>query len=723
MSLLTKLFLPLLLAILSFVVIMHMYWAPILLQYEQDNFINLEKRALQALSPAVANSLLLEDLGEIYQMLDREHQRNSTSWVHISLFDRDNVQVYPLEKLPTKPQKGLIELSNEILWKDENLGRLALIVDWGKRETQVKKSVYLVEFTAFIAFTILIFVIMILQNQLVRRPLLQLERAATTLADGDFTSSLPAASQDELGNLIRAFDAMRNQLLSKMDELTQSEVHHRSVVSAVAEGIVTLDNRGSILSINPSIVKIFGYTQDELIGKNISIFIPEDARNMHEEITADAKQNAARIIEMTRDITCQRKDGTHFPVDITVSQIETNTSLVFVAVIRDITERKQAENALLQAMQIADNANKAKSEFLASMSHELRTPLNAIIGFSDLILFQDKIETASVKNQAEQINKAGMHLLNLIDEILDLAKIENQALELSMEPVGLVKLFDDCQTLISPMAQKAKIQLSFNCDDHYAVNADYTRLKQSLLNLLSNAVKYNRVGGNIDVNVTPADEGQLSIKVKDTGLGFSHEQLKDLFKPFTRFDAQYSNIAGTGIGLTITKSLIEAMDGSITVESIKEEGSTFTINLKQVELPKTLSPDSTGEIPIIDNTISRKIVYVEDNESNVFLMQEIFDHATNHQLLIANSGDQGLELITLEHPDLVLLDINLPVMDGYQVLKALRATPETSDIPVVAVTANAMNSDINKAKHAGFNDYISKPVKMKVLLRILNQLL
>lgn len=718
MSLLLKLFLPLLSAIFAFVFVIHMYWAPILLQHDKENFISVEESALHSLAPALANSLLLNDLGEVYQSLDREIERNSDSWVQIILLDHENLQVYPLKKATTATGLGFVELSEDIILKGEKLGELRLVVDWGKRESSVKYEIFLAELVAFFAFTTLIFVVIVWQNYLVRRPILQLEQAATTLAEGDFSSRLPPASKDELGKLIRAFDAMRNQLLHKMEELSQSEFHHRSVIGAVAEGIITLDNKGIVLSVNPAIEQIFGYSSDELIGKNVSIFIPENARSMHENITNDSETNAAQVAGMSRELMGRRKDDTLFPMDINIAELKTGQSYGFVAIIRDVTERKQNEATLLQAKQAADNANRAKSEFLASMSHELRTPLNAIIGFSDLIGFQDEADPATVKMEVEHIHKAGMHLLTLIDQILDLARIENEALELSMEPVGLIDLLDECRMLISPMAEKANIQLTINCDDSYAVMADFTRLKQSLLNLLSNAAKYNHADGSITVTTELIDNSRVKIDVSDTGYGFSEEQLKEMFIPFTRFNAQYSNIAGTGIGLTITKNLIEAMGGTISVKSTEGEGSVFSIILNQSSLPSSIIPENTSNVETIDTKTPRKIVYVEDNYSNIAVMEGIIETTSNHSLLIADTGDDGLDLIQREHPDLVLLDINLPGMDGYEIVKAMRSNPDISQIPVVAVTANAMQEDVKKIRNAGFDDYVSKPVNMKALLSV-----
>jgi signal transduction histidine kinase/ActR/RegA family two-component response regulator len=373
-----------------------------------------------------------------------------------------------------------------------------------------------------------------------------------------------------------------------------------------------------------------------------------------------------------------------------------------------------ANSELELAIEEARAANQAKSAFLSSMSHELRTPLNAILGFAQILASDAMPTTPEQKKEfSGHILKSGRHLLTLINEILDLAKVEAGAVQLSMEPVGLDEILRECQSMIAPLATGRGVQVRFPDAVHAVVQADRTRLKQVLLNLLSNAVKYNRDGGTVVVDCAPATPQRLRLTVRDTGIGMTPEQQAALFQPFNRLGQENGAQEGTGIGLVVTRRLVELMGGEIGVSSDAGAGSVFWIELARAEgQAETAAADRDGATvaPSTGAALPYTLLYVEDNPANLRLVQEIVRFRPGLRLLSAADGRAGLALARAERPAVVLMDLNLPGMSGFEVLSALRADPDTAAIPVIALSANAMQHDIERGLAAGFDRYLTKPI-------------
>ena len=365
----------------------------------------------------------------------------------------------------------------------------------------------------------------------------------------------------------------------------------------------------------------------------------------------------------------------------------------------------------------AEQASKAKSDFLSNMSHELRTPLNSILGFAQLLAFDTKDAlTERQRGHVEQIRKSGDHLLLLIDEVLDLSKIEAGNIALSPEPVPLAPLLERLQTALSPLAAKANVTIEHGGEPGLIVRADGTRLLQVLMNLGNNALKYNRPGGKLSLSAESLDEKTVRIMVVDTGIGIPRERQAEVFQAFNRLGAEAGTVEGTGIGLNITQRLVHLMSGQISFFSTPNVGTAFYVDLPAWS---GLVPGGAPDVePATDEEQAPgrqgyTLLYVEDNPSNIELMQGLVEALDGITLLIAEHPHHGLALAAERRPEVIVLDIDLPDMNGYQVLERLKQDPATAAIPVIALTAAAMPSDIERGLAAGFTHYLTKPINVR----------
>ena len=384
----------------------------------------------------------------------------------------------------------------------------------------------------------------------------------------------------------------------------------------------------------------------------------------------------------------------------------------FDGTVADITSRKGIEIDLNAALAAAEDANHAKSDFLSRMSHELRSPLNAVLGFAQLLQSGMPPPNALQEESVGEILKAGWYLLGLIDEILDLSLIESGRLSCVLVPVRLAELLDDCQAMVQGLAAARGIHLSLpQLDDGCTVIADRTRLKQVFINILSNAIKYNREGGTVRMHFEDTGQSRICICIEDSGSGLSPEQLGHIFEPFERLGQEAGVIEGTGIGLALSKRLVELMGGRIGVHSVVGQGSVFWVEL---DMPGTQTP-APAPAPAAVGPRPYTVLSVEDNRANQLLLQRLLAQRADIDLVLAGDGEQGVQLAHAIQPDVVLMDINLPGMSGLQAMERLAADAATAHIPVIAISALAMQHDIAKGLQAGFFRYLSKPIKLAAL--------
>ncbi len=513
-----------------------------------------------------------------------------------------------------------------------------------------------------------------------------------------------------------------------------------AILTSATFSIIATDEKGIIQLFNVGAERMLGYKAEEVVNKisPSDIHDPEEvkerARSLSLELSTSIAPGfealafkASRGIEDNYDLTYICKDGSRFPaiVSITALRDDNDEIIGYLLIGTDNSVRKRIESTLTEAMAAAEKANLAKSEFLSSMSHELRTPLNAILGFAQLVESGTPAPTTSQKRNLDQILTAGWYLLELINEILDLALIESGKVTLSQEAVSLAEVMLECRAMIEPQAQEREIDLTFpQFEVSYYIKADHTRIKQVLINLLFNAIKYNKPGGTVSIEYELKAGDCIRISVRDTGVGMTPVQLEQLFQPFNRLGQEVGSEEGTGIGLVVTKRLVKLMGGTIGADSAAGVGSVFWVELNLTDALKFGDSESEHAVPVRPPVSTdlplRTVLYVEDNPANLELVEQIIERRPDLRLLSAADGDHGIEFALADQPEVILMDINLPGVSGVEVMKILRANPLTAHIPIIALSANAVPSDIAKAIAAGFFNYLTKPIRVNQFLDALD---
>ena len=510
--------------------------------------------------------------------------------------------------------------------------------------------------------------------------------------------------------------------------LAQSEARFRAMADAAPAFICQVDDQGRALWFNQRWLRCIGRTLAQALAEDWGQRIHPDDRPRCQQVFDEALARRAPFEVEFRVIT---PDGDEpWVADHGIPHHDAEGRFDGYLVYGwDITARKAAERSLIAARDEAERANRAKSEFLSRMSHELRTPLNAVLGFAQLIERGAAAQAdAGLRDQVQHILRGGRHLLVLINEVLDLARIESGTLPVRLESVALAPLVDDCRRLLEPMARERGVQLQVQplAPAGLAARADATRLQQVLINLLSNAIKYNQAQGEVRVSCR-AGAGTVRLEVTDTGPGLTPSQCERLFQAFERLDADAGAVEGAGIGLALSKALVTLMGGGIGVHSQPGAGSTFWVELGRATpaavVPTDAAPGPDESLPPRADGRPWRVLYVEDNPVNQLLLEGMLGMLGGVQLRMADHPEAGLALARDWPPDLLLLDIQLPGMSGFELLRRLRADPRTAAVPAVAVTANAMPDDVRRARDAGFDQHLSKPLVLADLLAMVRRLL
>ncbi|MFZ5974727.1 MAG: ATP-binding protein [Bacillota bacterium] len=559
----------------------------------------------------------------------------------------------------------------------------------------------------------------------ISKPLVEINNMVERIGNGNYYQDEPDLQVKELKDTAVLLTKMGRQLgianenlLETRDALEKREAYLQALVNSVDDVICEVDGNGvcsNVRAKEPCNLAI-KYKKGE----------KQNIREIFDENSAAYLDKIKKVIETgepeTIEYRCETIKGIRW-FQARMGLVDNGSDTVVVSA-RDITERKEMEQSLIIAKDEAEKASQAKSQFLSSMSHELRTPLNAVLGFAQILEMDSAAPLdESQKESVGEIKKAGNHLLELINEVLDLSKIESGEMKISIEPVRIDLIMEETLALVKPIAEKYGITVETHpCTDDNYVLADNLRIKQVLINLLSNAVKYNKENGRVFYACEKAG-GNIRFYVEDTGKGIPKEEIEAIFEPFHRLDATRSVEEGTGIGLTLVKQLMQLMGGRIGVESEEGRGSRFWIELPFAgQVPVHIGGEHKKRVkPDQDGAGRKKVLYIEDNRANLMLVERILEHVDGISVIPAASGEVGIELARAHCPDLILLDINLPVIDGFKVLERLRLYEETKGIPVIAISASAMEKDIRRGMAKGFADYITKPINVPDFIDKINR--
>ncbi len=689
--------------------------------------MNLRFRDLAGFVAAQSDfAMLVGDRAELERIAHNAFSVEDVLFVVLTESEGESIRVsrpgFALEKIPAIDQDpNILQIVQPVLarsgtsvveWENksapvERLGTVRIGFSLTRQQRLLSDSLNLA-----VPFFLLSLIIILAgqYDQLRRRldPLKSLIAFTRQVGQGQRSLRAPVGRMDEVGRLTEAF----NRMVEEITSTTVSKNYMDNIVRSMGESLMVVGPDHTIRTVNRATLSLLGYSEAELIGR------PATLVQSDENLGAAAGSDGVECVY-------RRKDGETVLVRFLSSPMlgEDGACGAEVWLAQDITVRKLAEEELREAKRKAETANRAKSDLLSRTSHELRTPLNAILGFGQLLELSEI--SGDDRESVDRIMKAGRHLLRLINEVLDIAGIETGRRTITREPVQIGDAACEALDMVRALAETGGIEVRAQVEsfDRCCVWADPQRLQQVLLNLLSNAIKYNRPGGSVILACRQSGAETLRLAVEDTGPGIPPEGLAKLFVPFERLKAADTGIEGTGLGLAFSKVFVEAMGGSLGVESTVGQGTTFWVDLPAAEAPagevESKPNVPSGEISWEDFG-ERTVLYIEDNLSNLELVERMLHRFPSLHLISATRGEQGVDLARDRHPNLILLDLHLPDIWGDEVLRRLRTDRATREIPVIMVSADATPQQISRLLAAGAQSYLTKPFDYQELLRTMH---
>lgn len=617
------------------------------------------------------------------------------------------------------------------LGDSREIGKLHLDYD----ETPTKNDIRLVYMLTTGLALLYLLITSILSNMMIKtsiRPIQRLSDIANSIADGKQEESfLDDSNIEEFRTVGVDLEAMRLSLNTQRDKIRENEKHVRSIINNMAEGVVTFEQNGNISSANDKARFMFGIDLDlELEGASISInnFL-YGVNEQGGKVSGFVLENLDNLItKVNHELIAVNVARAEFAVGVALMRVDLGYGNIYIANVRDITANKETEKKILDAQQQAERANMAKSEFLSRMSHELRTPMNAIIGFSELLHTDD--EHPLNDQQARDVNRilvSAKHLLELINEVLDISQVESGKLELLNENVCVTSIINESVEMIQPLLERSKLSVRMaETDVDYLVFADKIRLKQILINVMSNAAKYNRRNGSITILIKLCPANQLEISISDTGIGISKDNMGRMFEPFTRFSEEQTTVEGTGIGLSITKRLLQAMGGSINVRSKVGVGTTVSIQIGLSDVSASISSKKISQIkPTNVKTLAQSqhlFLYIEDNPVNLEIVNRILVRIGNYRLLSSPSSELGVALAGSNSPNIIMINLDIPGLNAIVAYRIMRKHPQTMNTPIVAICSDNSAKQALMAKNQGFDAYVTSPINTILLEQIIHDL-
>ncbi len=695
MNLHFKLFIPTLLLLVGIAVSMHFYWLPNYLALEHSDQKQTEYAFTSLLGTALTADLLNNDLAQTHATLNRVLE-NRKYWYAIKLYDQDERLIYPIVEQRLPENLPLEILQHDVIFNDTTIAHFQVWIDLNAASSQRVEQIYNLEQILLATLLLAALFSTLLQDRWIRHPLRQLATFTSDIADGKYDSTMKYQSHDEVGKLVDAFDTMRQQIKQRELDLVESNARSRAVIDNAVDGIIAIDALGKVDSFNPAAEKIFGYSAEEVIGKNVKMLMPQPYQREHDGYLYNYHSTGTKkIIGIGREVEGLRKDGSTFPLELAVSEVKLDNRKLFIGMTRDITERKKIEQM--------------KSEFVSTVSHELRTPLTSIRGALGLLIGKGaKDLSPKLLRLLETANRNSERLTFLINDILDLEKINAGKLEFHLQSVNLAALAARAVEENEGYAHthNVKLKLMIETDGPTTVRVDEHRLLQVFSNLISNAVKYSPENDLVKIMVTRNNQ-TLRVAVIDNGPGISEEFRSRIFGRFAQADSSDTREkGGTGLGLTITQAIIEQLGGNIGFNSTPGEGAEFFFELS--------AWDQTVESAHLDSSMP-KVLICEDDSDVAYILANLLEHE-GMSGDIAVTAKSARELLEKNNYQLLLLDLKLPDVDGLDFVRELRSIDATRKLPIIVVSGRAhegrkeFNGDAVMVA-----DWLQKPIDRKRL--------